>query len=230
MSELLTVDMFRSVLPAQVKKSVNQELVDSVNNLLSDPESLEKYRDNLLSYTNVMANGRFKIKNYLSAVKYISHKLDGDSNTLAYTKTFPDKMQGFITQGVVPKDIASYISAYNKSKLVMLIFEQTLVPTHVLNNAVFQKAINVQAELMVTASSEKVRSDAANSLLTHLKPPETKKIELDLAVTKDTSIDDMRAATLALVTAQRVAVEQGVHSVKDIAHSQIISEAEFEEV
>lgn len=63
--------------------------------------------------------------------------------------------------GVSEKDQSSYISAYHKSKLVNLIFEQTLIPIHILNAPLLQQAINVQAELMLTANSEKVRSDAA---------------------------------------------------------------------
>ena len=123
----LTLEQFRLALPDKVKKSVNQELVDQVNKTLGDPEMYEAYRDNLLSYTRVMSDGRFKVSEYISAVKYVSHKLMGDTNIDAYSRTFPDKIQRFMAQGVAPKDIASYVTAYNKSKLVNLIFEQPIL-------------------------------------------------------------------------------------------------------
>lgn len=217
----LTVDQFKLALPDKVKKSVNQELVDQINTTLSDPEMYETYRDNLLSYTKVMADGRFKVSNYVDAVKYVSHKLMGCTNIEAYVKTFPDKYQRFVRQGVNSKDIASYVTAYNKSKLVNLIFEQTLIPSYVLNQDLYQKALNVQAELMITAKSEKVRSDAANSLLSHLKMPETQKVELDVSVKEDGSIAALRATTLELARQQRLMVEAGAMNAQQVAHSKL---------
>lgn len=226
----LTVEQFKQALPDKVKKSINQELIDQINTTLSDPEMFESYRDNLLSYTKVMADGRFKISNYVDAVKYVSHKLMGCSNIDAYTKTFPDKYQRFLAQGVAAKDIASYVTAYNKSKLVNLIFEQTLIPSYVLNQDLYQKALNVQAELMVSANSEKVRCDAANSLLTHLKMPETQKVELEIGVKEDSSIGALRQATLELARQQRLAMEAGQMNAQEVAHTKLVIDGEFTEV
>lgn len=219
----LTLEMFQLALPDKVKKSVNQELIDSINKTLSDPEEFEAYRDNLLSYTRVMSDGRFKVQEYVNAVRYVSHKLMGATNIEAYTKTFPDKYQRFVAQGVAAKDIASYVTAYNKSKLVNLIFEQTLIPSYVLNQDLYQKALNVQAELMVTAHSEKVRTDAANSLLTHLKMPEKTKVELDVSVKEDSSIAALRQATLELARQQRLAMQAGQVTAQEVAHSRVVS-------
>lgn len=217
----LTVEQFKQVLPEKVKRSVNQELIDQINTTLNDPDMYEAYRDNLLSYTSVMADGRFKMSNYIDAVKYVSHKLMGATNIDAYIKTFPDKYNRFVQNGVTPKDIASYVTAYNKSKLVNLIFEQTLIPSYVLNQDLYQKALNVQAELMITSKSDKVRCDAANSLLTHLKMPETQKVELAIGVSEDSSIAALRATTLALARQQRLMVESGSMDVQEIAHSRL---------
>jgi hypothetical protein len=217
----LSLDQFRMALPDKVKKSISQELIDKINTTLSDPEEFEAYRDNLLSYTRVMADGRFKVQEYVNAVRYVSFKLMGATHIEAYTKTFPDKYQRFVANGVQAKDIASYVTAYNKSKLVNLIFEQTLIPSYVLNQDLYQKALNVQADLMITARSEKVRSDAANSLLTHLKQPETQKVELDIGIKEDSSIAALRLATMELVRQQRLAMESGSMSVQEVAHSKI---------
>jgi hypothetical protein len=219
----LTVEQFRAALPDKVKKSVNQQLVDQVNATLSEPELFEAYRDNLLSYTKVMADGRFKVSEYINAVKYVSHKLMGCTNIDAYSKTFPDKILRFNNEGVSAKDIASYVTAYNKSKLVNLILEQTLIPSYVLNQDLYQKALNVQAELMVTAKSEKVRSDAANSLLSHLKMPEKQTVELDLNVKEDSSIGQLRQATLELVQQQRLILQAGVMNAQQVAHSKVLA-------
>jgi len=223
-SQAMTVEQFKEALPTSLKKSVNQALIDQINKTLADPELYESYRENLLSYTRVMAEGKFKVQNYVDAVRYVSHKLMGASNILAYTKTFPDKIARFNAQGVASKDIASYVTAYNKSKLVNLIFEQTMVPFWVLNQDLYQKALNTQAELMTTANSEKVRSDAANSLLTHLKPPEVSKVELDIGLKGDSAIDALRAATLGLVEEQRKQLAAGNLNAQQIAHSPVLIE------
>lgn len=221
--ELLSVEQFQQALPDKMKKSVNQELVDSINQTLGDPESFEYYRNNLLSYTKVIQDGRFKIQEYINAVRYVSFKLMGCSNIDAYSRTFPDKIQRFSAQGVAAKDVASYVTAYNKSKLVNLIYEQSLIPSYVLNQDLYQKALNVQAELMLTAKSEKVKTDAANSLLTHLKPPEVKKVELEIGTKEDSSITQLRQATLELAKQQRLMLEAGAANVQEIAHSRVVS-------
>ena len=226
----LTVEQFRQALPAKVKKSINQELIDQINTTLSDPDMYEAYRDNLLSYTKVMSDGRFKVAEYINAVKYVSHKLMGCTNIEAYSKTFPDKIARFTAQGVAPKDIASYVTAYNKSKLVNLIMEQTLIPSYVLNQDLYQKALNVQAELMVSAKSEKVRSDAANSLLTHLKMPETQKVELEIGVKEDSAISALRATTMELARQQRMMLEAGAMNAQEVAHSRLVIEGEAKEI
>lgn len=220
--QAMTIDQFKDALPDKIRRNVNQELIDKVNTTLSDPDLYETYRDNLLSYSKVMAEGKFKLTSYIDAVKYVSHKLMGCTNIDAYSKTFPDKIKRFQAQGVAPKDIASYVTAYNKSKLVNLILEQSLVPSWVLNQDLYQKALNTQAELMVSANSEKVRSDAANSILTHLKQPETQKIELDVGVKEDSSIANLRATTMELVKNQRAAIESGMINAQEAAHQSLV--------
>jgi hypothetical protein len=227
---MLTLEQFKLALPDKVKKSINQELVDQINSTLSDPEMFESYRDNLISYTKVMADGKFKVSSYIDAVRYVSFKLMGCTNIEAYTKTFPDKYQRFVQQGIQAKDIASYVTAYNKSKLVNLIFEQTLIPSHVLNQDLYQRALNVQADLMVNAKSEKVRCDAANSLLTQLKAPEVKKVELDIGVKEDSSIAALRATTMELARQQRLMVESGAMNAQEVAHGKLIIEGTAEVV
>lgn len=227
---VLTLETFRTALPDKVKKTINQELMDSINKTLSDPDMYETYRENLLSYASIMADGRFKMESYVSAVKYVSHKLMGASNIAAYIKTFPDKYQDFINRGIETKDIASYVTAYNKSKLVNLIMEQTLIPSYVLNQDLYQKALNVQAELMLTAKSEKVRSDAANSLLSQLKMPEVNKVQLDVNVKEDGSIAALRESTLELVKQQKLMVQAGAMNAQEVAHSKLVIDVESREV
>jgi len=226
---MITEAEFKDALPAQIRKSVNPELIDMINTSLADREAMEIYKENLISFTSVLKQGKFKLTNYINAVRYVGFKITGSTNIDAYIKTFPDKYQRFLREGIEAKDIASYVSAYNKSKLVMLIFEQALIPIHILNAPMFQKAINVQAELMMSAKSEMVRFSAANSLMTHLKPPETKKIELDLGLKENGSIQALHESTMALVEQQKKLLAAGATAL-DIAQSTLLIEGSLEEV
>lgn len=229
----LTIDQFKTVLPEKMRKSVSPEVLNTLNNMLSDPDMHESYRDNLIGYTSVMNDGKFKLESYVYAVKYVSFKLMGCTNIDAYSKTFPNKISRWAAQGVANKDIASYVTAYNKSKLVNLILEQTLIPTHVLNADIYQKAINVQVELMTSAQSEKVRQEAANSLLTHLKAPEKTKLQIDVNHNNADSIAALRQNVEALRDMQMDLLKAGVMTPQQVAERPMLfskEEAEDAEV
>lgn len=220
--DVLTVEEFKLALPEKIRRTVNQELIDQINLTLAEPELYEQFRENLVSYGRVIAEGRFKASEYVNAVKFVTHKLGGATGLEAYSRTFPSKIIRFANQGVVAKDIASYVTAYGKSKLVGLIMEQTLVPCWILNQDLYQRALNTQAELMINANSEKVRTDAANSLLTHLKMPEKTKVELDITMKEDSSINALRQATLELVAQQRLSLQAGQVTASEVARSSLV--------
>ena len=207
---LLTAEQFKQVVPNQFKACVSQELIDQINQTLSDPDMYETYRDNLLGYAHVMREGKFKMEDYINAIKYCSHKIMGASNIDAYVKTFPDKYQAMLSAGKNAKDISSFVTAYNKNKLVNLILEQSMIPSWVLNQDMYQKALNHQLYLMLNAKSEKVQSDAANSILVHLKPPEVTKVELDIGLKKDSAMDDLKQNLAELALMQRQFISAGV--------------------
>lgn len=221
----LTLEQFKQVLPEKMRKSVSPDVLKTLNDMLTDQDMCEAYRDNLIGYTSVMNDGKFKLDSYVFAVKYVSFKLMGCTNIDAFSKTFPDKISRWAMQGVASKDVASYVTSYNKSKLVNLILEQTLIPTHVLNADVYQKAINVQVELMMTATSEKVRSDAANSLLTHLKAPEKTKLQIDVtAAGVGDSISALRQNVEALRDMQLSLIRNGQMTAQQIAERRMAFE------
>ncbi len=226
----LTVQELHDVVPKALRGRVDQNLVDRVNQMNLDAEFREHYRENLISYTSVLDGSKWTVDQYVDAVRYVSYKLMGDTNVKAYARTFTSKFTNFKAQGVDDKTIARYVTAYNKSKLVNAIWEQSSIPFHVYNQDYRQKALMTQVELMVHAKSEKVRSDAANSVLTHLKPPETAKIELDITHKDTSEISDLRNAVQELVIVQRNTISSGSMNAKEVAHSNLVLEGEVEEI
>jgi len=227
----LTVDDFKKALPKGLQRRVDPELIKSINEKLSDPDMYAIYRENLLSYTHVMQQGKFRLTNYIDAVCYVSHKLREKSSIDAYSLTFPEKIKEWTNKKLDGRYIASYVSAYNKSKLVNLIYEQTITPAWVLNQDVFQKAINKQVNLMNTAKSEKVQMEAANSLLNHLRPPEAQKIELSLGEDSSSAIAALKASTAELASTQKKLIESGAFNAEQIAQKElVIQDGEYEEI
>jgi hypothetical protein len=219
---LLCVKGLRASFPQHLKSYATQELTDRLNQLASDPEEAELFRNGITSYANVLAEGRFKIEDYVSAVIYVSHKLLGCSNQLAWKKTFPHRHQTLISGGADEHKISAYVAAYNKNKLVNLILEQTLVPTWVLNADIYQKAINTQFEIMTNPDvSPKVRTEAANSILTHLKRPEVKKLEIDLAPRENAGMVELKAQMERLAEMQQALIAGGV-STQIVAHEPLV--------
>ena len=218
----LTLDQFKGALPKHLKPNLTEKHMDSINKILASKEGAEGYRDNLLTHTNVLSQGRYKLETYIDAVRYVSCKLMGATNISAYIKTFPDRYQHYIDIGSDELHIHSVCSAFNRNQLVNKIMEQTLIPTHVLNADLHQKAINQLAYLMMNARSEKVQSDSAAKLVDALKIPETVKMELDIGIKEDDSIKELRQTTMELVKQQKLAIEVGTRTAKEIAHSKIV--------
>ena len=74
---------------------------------------------------------------------------------------------------------------------------------------------------MRSAQSEKVRCDAANSLLTHLAKPKELAPMIAIDVKESSGVTELREALLKLAKGQQDAVANGV-SVRDIASSKIV--------
>jgi hypothetical protein len=217
MTDLLTPEQFKMVLPAQFRGNVTQEVMDGVNALLADPNLAEAYRERMIGHTSVLREGKFKLESYLGAVKYVTQKMMNKSNLDAYIATFPDKYQDFVARGVSQKDISSYVSAFNKSKLVTLIMEQALIPAWIGNQDMYQQALNAQFDLGMNASSEKVRVEALNSVLGQLKQPEKTKITLDISEEVGDTMGAVRKQMQDLAEQQRQFIEGGFGNAKEVA-------------
>jgi len=118
---MLTLQEVQDSLPAGQKGHITQDMVNQLNALSKDPEEARYIRENFISFSQVLAEGRFKLGDYVRAVMYVSHKVMGKSNLDAYKATFPDRYQQMVADGRSGKDIASYVAAYNKGFLQHLV-------------------------------------------------------------------------------------------------------------
>lgn len=225
----ISLELLRDVVPKAKKSLITQGLVDTINDINSEPELAGIFKDNIIGYTDVLKDGKYKMKDYINAVKWVSLKSLGSSDINAYAKVFPDRYQDKIDRGLDKNQIAPYASEYKtNSKLVNAIIEQTLIPTHILNAPLFQEALNQAALLMYTAKSEMAKAQAINTILQYTKQPEVSKIELDMNVKDTSEITDLRAEINRLSEIQYNEIKSGNVTAKQIAHSSIVSKEKEE--
>ena len=162
----------------------------------------------------------------------MSHRLNGDTQHDAYFKTFPSRYQNLMALGKTPKEISNYVAMFNKGKLVQKIQEQTLTPAWVLNQDMFQAALNTNYQIMMDSDvSPKVRVEAANSLLTHLQKPKEAAPAVNIDLRESSGLSELKKALGQLATQQQQLIEQG-GSTRDVAAQRIVdvSAQEIEDV
>lgn len=230
---MLTLDVLRDVAPKKSRGMINQELVDKLNGWNDDPKLLGGFKDNVLSYIGVLKSGKFKITDYMNAVRFVSYCLIGHNDIDAYAITFPDRYQRLISEGEDRNSIAPYVSMYKKNKLVVQIFEQTIVPSHVLNAPMHQEALNELMRIGLHGRSEVAKVSALTAVMANTKAPEAAKIELDISIDTGSVIDDYESAMRDFASKQIDLIEQGV-DLKAVTNASIkrpeeVIEAELDE-
>jgi len=223
----LDTNLLKSIVPKKYVKFISDELVDELNKLTNDEEYGEQFREEFLTHVNVLdQNSNWSLTKYKNAIKFFALTQQEYSLVDAYCIVFPERLKARYARGESKLNMGGEASRFNSSELVNKIRQQALVPLHLVNQGLLQKAINKQAELMMHAKSEMVQQKASETLIRELRPPETSKIELDIGVKPMDSIADLRKATEELVNAQHASITSGV-KVKEIAESRII-DAEIE--
>jgi len=213
--------MVENALPSNLRGAATQAFTDQINNLVQDPIVAEQIRNNFVSYTKVLQDGRFKTEDYLHAVAYVSFKHMGYTNQDAYCKTFPHRHAILVAKGISAKDLSSYVSAYHHNKLVNMVMEQSLVPMWIINQDAYQKAINAQMDIMDNSMSDMARTAAANSILTHLAKPKEAAVNLSLHMPETSGMLEMREMLRQLAQNQQQAIEAGM-SPREIAGQKLI--------
>ena len=74
---MLTQAQVALAVPTKLKVSVTQDLVDKLNNISTDDLHAETIKENFVSYTKVLMDGRYKLEDYMNAVAYVSYKMMG---------------------------------------------------------------------------------------------------------------------------------------------------------
>ena len=225
--EKVTVEELKILYPVKVAGKVLEQAAEILNTATEDMDYVmaKEFRDNCLSFIDILKNSKSRVSfaDYVNACKFATFKLAGNTDVRAYALTFPDRIRRMERDKVPNSHLYQYASIYSKNKTVVEVMAKLVVPTHIMFQDIFHQAVKVQSELMLDDSiSPKVRSDAANSLMTHLKTPEVKQAELKVDVQGSGAIEQLAEALGSLSGKQSEMLREGRYSLKDIREATII--------
>lgn len=217
---MFELDVIKQSTPKHLRAYITQDLVDMLNKSGIDDTILEEFKENFVTYSSVLSDGKYKIVDYVNAVKYVTNKMLGKTNTEAYIATFPDRYKRLQDKGIT--DISSYSSMYNSNKLVTSIMQQALVPIWITNANIHQQAINEQFKLGTDPKvAPMVRAKALDSVLTHTKAPDTKNLNIEIGVSNSDTIQELNETINKLAKQQQELINGGA-SIKDVLEANII--------
>jgi hypothetical protein len=224
----ITREDIQKMLPStHMRKGLHSGTVKKVNELLANEDISDTFHEVWVNNANILngTDNKNSLEQYINAVHFVSLKMTGHSTIAAYSIVFPERMDRHVALGRSEKTISAYVSTFNRSKLVIAIEAQAIIPLYIVNQHVAQKAINKQVQLMATAS-DTVAQKAADSLLNHLKVPEVVQMQMDVKVEQNVesiNIMDQLASTISqLAQQQQMMIECGQRTALDIAEDSII--------
>lgn len=212
---MLTIQEVITAVPATLKASINQSIVDTLNQLQHDPEVAEAIREGFLTYSSVIKDGKYKVQDYLNAVTYATFKQMEYNNHDAWCSTFPQRHAALVAAGKSKKDMSSHVSMYAKGQLVNKIMEQSMIEDWLLYRDLRHKSLMKLATLMDTAASEKVQVEAANALATHLAKPKAVGPAINIELNENSGMNELTALLEKMAVTQQQLIKDGV-SIKDV--------------
>ena len=214
---MFTYSELQELVPKKQRNVVTEDLVTLINDVASDDTIGDEFRQNMVSYSTVLSQGKYSLEEYMNANHFITLLLLQHKDIDAYKNVFPDRYMRLSAKGLTRSQISSYATNYKQTKLVSAILEQTMVPTSVLNAPMYQEALNHSRYLMLNARSETVQQKAAETIMTQLKAPEAAKLEVDISINKGDIVNDNETFMMELAEKKLELMRLG-GSVKDIAN------------
>ncbi len=236
---MVSLNELKRAMPTHSRSLVTQNVVDVINQLEGEEgiDFAEHYKQNFLTLSHVLKTGQYSTSDYMSAIRYVAHKLLENSDIDAYHLTFPDRynrlMNKWLETGmdettVRSTKISPYVTAYKSGELVKKLAEQALLPSKILNAPMFQDALNVQYDRMYNSFRDQDRIAAADSVLKYTAPNEITKIELDIGIKGSDEIQAMRDEMQRLALQQQTGIKAGTNTSLEIAESTLLFEEAIE--
>ena len=218
----LTLDEVKKLIPSNYRGIITPKLVDNINETLLASSTGSDLKEHIVGFADVLADGRYSIQQYVSAVQYVHFRLMEFSAVKAYRKSHNASYQKWVkVEKLNKKQIKGRVSSYNRGKLVQSLFAQCMIPAHQLFQDYYYKAIKRQSELM-TDPNGIVAQRAADSLMTHLAPPPETEGVLDVGSAGAGIVKELFANFALLADKQSKAIEKGEVTPKELIQANLV--------
>lgn len=206
------------------KNTITPELVRLLNDASSDPMfNGDEFMKTLVDYQSCMIECASSMREYINAVKFCAY-LESENNNAyeAYKKSrkhdpFVLERKDDVVDSPGYNAIVAAASRYRKNPLVRQILTQSDMPLYLMFQGSRFKAVAVLAREMEEAAYSKDRINAADKLLSHVKPPENINVEMKIGQTQE--VIDVQAQLneqLAQIAANQKALMSKGSDIRDV--------------
>ena len=216
MAKALTVEQLQKALPSR-KNTITQELVDVINEVGKEPEFQgESLLTVMLTHQGAMEKHRASMQDYIYALRFCAYLITEEDNIVnAYRRAFADREFVYSRAGCKSDSpeyaaLTSAASRYRKSKLVTDILTISQAPLHIMFQGERFKAMQVLADRMQNANYDKDKIAAADALLKHTAPNEKMKIELDVGIGTNSSMQNLTDQLAIMAARQQELLSKGL--------------------
>jgi hypothetical protein len=202
------------------KRDITQDDMQEIISICASGElEVDYFKEKLVAFSGVI-NGMRGVSalDYIKAIQYCSFIATGDTQYDAYCKTHPDRVAAKACDGTV----RASANLYHKTDLVQKIIGMTEIPLHMIFMSVKYRAVEKLVHLMDSSASDRIQMESADKLLTHLRTPETSKIQIDIGVKSNETMDSLDKTLMALAQKHVDMISSGVHTAKDIVDAEIL--------
>jgi len=227
----ITADKLKELFPGK-KGTITDETAKMINDATSDPMfNGNEFVEQMLSYRNVMEQGSHSMKDYIMALKFCAYlEAEKDNVTEAYKRARandPWVMERTNAESGTPlyNELTGAASRYRKRPLVKKILTQADMPLYLMFQGARYDAVAQLAKEMTTAAYSKDRISAADKLLTHVKPPDDVKIELEVGMNAEakSATQMLNEQLMKVAMGQKAQLEAGM-SIADVQKLKISTE------
>lgn len=229
--------MKRSIQAAvgrRLRGFVDDEFMEQLGKLSGEgDENVDEYmRDNFIEWIGVMQGkdgSRVGLSGYIDAVRYCSWRLLGETAEVSFRRVFKEKCAkveeryGGESEASRKERVCWLARAYDKSKLVVEIMRQSLVPSWILNAPYYQEALNALVRMV---RDDEVRGmakvKACEAILEATKQPEEVKVSIGGNVgVKNEAMEELRGVVDDLCRGMKEQIEAG-KSLREISEIELV--------
>lgn len=229
--EDITVDKLKTLFPTK-KGTITDETASLINEATSDPMfNGDEFVQQMLSYRAVMEQNSYSMKDYIMALKFCAYlEVESDNFTEAYKRARANDPWVIERTNAAPgtplyNELTGAASRYRKRPIVKKILTQADMPLYLMFQGARYEAVAQLAKEMTTAAYSKDRISAADKLLTHVKPPDDIKIELEVGMNEEakSATQMLNEQLMKVAMGQKAQLEAGM-SIADVQKLKISTE------